>query len=59
MEGKCPKVASESQNEAAKGLYVLISMPKSLPLTEFTEASEEQAYELCSPGRCDKCSEEI
>lgn len=37
---------------------MLISMPKSLPLTEFTEASEEQAYELCSPGRCDKRSEE-
>lgn len=41
-----------------KGLYVLLSMPKSLPLTEFVEASEEQAYELCSPGRCDKHGEE-
>lgn len=37
---------------------MLFSMPKSLPLTEFMEASEEQAYELCSPGRCDKHSEE-
>lgn len=36
-----------------------LSVPKSPPLTEFTEASEEQAYELCSSGRCDKCSEEI
>lgn len=34
-------------------------MPKPLPLTEFTEASEDQAYELCSPGRCDKRSEEV
>lgn len=33
-------------------------MPKSMPLTEFTEASQELAYELCSPGRCDKCLEE-
>lgn len=29
-----------------------------MPLTEFTEASQELAYELCSPGRCDKCLEE-
>lgn len=54
MKGRMSWSASESQNESAKGLYVPISMPKSMPLTEFTEASEELAYELCSPGRCDK-----
>lgn len=39
----------------AKGLYVQITVPKSMFLTEFTEASEELAYELCSSGRCNKC----
>lgn len=49
---------SESQNKNAEGFYLPISTPKSMPLTEFTEASQELAYELCSPGRCDKCLEE-
>lgn len=35
-----------------------MSVPKSMSLTEFTEASQELAYELCNPGRSDKCLEE-
>lgn len=50
---------SESQVRGCKRALWAVSIPKSPPVMEFMEASEEQAYELCSPDRCDKHSEEI